>query len=134
MNRSIANSCAGSTAALVVAACLLLASPEAGAQSSGSASNANAVPAGNAENGKRIYSSYGCYQCHGLAAQGGAGSRLGPNPISFTAFVRYIRHPRGQMPPYTSKVVSDSELADIHAFLRTLPQPPAVKDIPLLND
>ncbi len=38
------------------------------------------------------------------------------------------------MPPYTDKAVSDSELADIHAFLRTLPQPPAVKDIPLLND
>ena len=134
MNRSIANRCVGSAVALMVAACLLLASPEAGAQSSDSASNANAAPAGNAENGKRIYSSYGCYQCHGLAAQGGAGSRLAPNPISFTAFVRYIRHPRGQMPPYTSKVVSDSELTDIHAFLRSLPQPPAVKDIPLLND
>ena len=134
MNRSIANRCAGSAAALMVAACLLLASPGAGAQSSGSASKTNAAPAGNAENGKRIYTSYGCYQCHGYAAQGGAGSRLAPNPISFAAFVRYIRHPRGQMPPYTSKVVSDSELADIHAFLRTLPQPPAVKDIPLLND
>ncbi len=134
MIRSIANRCAGSAAALMVAACLLLASPGAGAQSSGSASKTNAAPAGNAENGKRIYTSYGCYQCHGYAAQGGAGSRLAPNPISFAAFVRYIRHPRGQMPPYTSKVVSDSELADIHAFLRTLPQPPAVKDIPLLND
>ena len=134
MNRSIANRCAGSAAALMVVACLLLASPSAGAQSSGSASKPNAAPAGKAENGKRIYTSYGCYQCHGRAAQGGAGSRLAPNPISFTAFVRYIRHPRGQMPPYTSKVVSDSELADIHAFLRTFPQPPAVKDIPLLND
>ena len=134
MNRSIANRCAGSAAALIVAACLLLASPEAGAQSSGSASNANAAPAGNAENGKRIYASYGCYQCHGYAAHGGAGPRLAPNPISFAAFARYVRHPRGQMPPYTSKVVTDSELADIHAFLRALPQPPAVKDIPLLND
>ena len=38
------------------------------------------------------------------------------------------------MPPYTSKVVSDSEMADIYAFLQSLPQPPAVKDIPLLND
>ena len=134
MNRSIANRCAGSAAALMVAACLLLASPGAGAQSSGSASKTNAAPAGNVENGKRIYSSYGCYQCHGLAAQGGAGPRLGPNPISFTAFVRYSRQPRGQMPPYTSKVVSDSELADIYAFVKSLPQPPAVKDIPLLND
>ncbi len=134
MNRSIANRCAGSAAALMVVACLLLASPEAGAQSSGSASKTNAAPAGNVENGKRIYTSYGCYQCHGRAAHGGAGPRLAPNPTSFAAFARYVRHPRGQMPPYTSKVVSDSELADIHAFLRSLPQPPAVKDIPLLND
>ncbi len=134
MNRSIANRCAGSAAALMVAACLLLASPGAGAQSSDAGSKPNAAPAGNVENGKRIYTSYGCYQCHGRAAHGGAGSRLAATPISFTAFVLYIRHPRGQMPPYTSKVVSDSELADIHAFLRTLPQPPAVKDIPLLND
>ncbi len=134
MIRSIANRCAGSAAALMVVACLLLTSPGAGAQSSDAGSKPNAAPAGNVENGKRIYTSYGCYQCHGRAAQGGAGSRLAPNPMSFTAFARYIRHPRGQMPPYTSKVVSDSELADIHAFLRTLPQPPAVKDIPLLND
>ncbi len=119
---------------MMVAAALLFFCPGAGAQSSGSASNANAAPAGNAENGKRIYSDYGCYQCHGYAAHGGAGPRLAPNPISFAAFARYVRHPRGQMPPYTSKVVSDSELADIHAFLRSLPQPPAVKDIPLLND
>ena len=38
------------------------------------------------------------------------------------------------MPPYTSKVVSDSELADIYAFLQSLPQPPAAKSIPLLNN
>jgi hypothetical protein len=37
------------------------------------------------------------------------------------------------MPPYTSKVVSDAELTDIHAFLRTIPTPPAAKSIPLLN-
>ena len=35
--------------------------------------------AGNAENGKRLFSAYGCYECHGRVAQGGAaGLRLGP--------------------------------------------------------
>ncbi len=113
---------------------LIFAAPVAGAQSSGSASRADAAPKGNVQNGKRIYTSYGCYQCHGRAAHGGGGPRLAPNPISFSAFSSYTRHPRGQMPPYTSKVVSDSELADIYTFLQSLPQPPAVKDIPLLND
>ena len=126
MKRSDAKRCAGIAAALMVTAALIFAAPDAAAQSS--------APKGNVQNGKRLYTSYGCYQCHGREAQGGGGSRLAPNPISFAAFSSYVRHPRGQMPPYTSKVVSDSEMADIYAFLQSLPQPPAVKDIPLLND
>jgi hypothetical protein len=46
----------------------------------------------------------------------------------------YVRQPAGQMPPYTSRVVSDQDLADIWAFLRSLPQPPAVKSIPALQN
>lgn len=80
MNRPVAIRCAGSVAALMVVACMMLASPEAGAQSSGSASKTNAAPAGNAENGKRIYTSYGCYQCHGRVGQGGGRTTAGPEP------------------------------------------------------
>src|SRR5438270_2800875 len=86
---------------------------------------ATAAPAGNAENGKKIFSSYGCYQCHGYQAQGGPGSRLAPRPIAFAAFLKYLRQPTGEMPPYTRKVVSDKEVSDIYAFLQTVPQPPA---------
>jgi mono/diheme cytochrome c family protein len=93
-----------------------------------------AAPAGNAENGKKIYASYGCYQCHNYAANGGgAGPRLAPKPIAFEAFTRYVRKPGGEMPPYTAKVVSDKELADIYAFLRTIPEPPAAGSIPILK-
>jgi hypothetical protein len=38
------------------------------------------------------------------------------------------------MPPYTAKVASDQDLADIYAFLLTIPAPPTVNTIPLLND
>jgi hypothetical protein len=38
------------------------------------------------------------------------------------------------MVPYTTKVVTDQELADIYAFLLTIPAPPAVNTIPLLNN
>lgn len=88
-----------------------------------------------AKKGKRLYMSYGCYQCHGREGQGSAatGPRLGPKPIPLQAFVRYVRRPAGQMPPYTANVVSDAELTDVYAFLESLPQPPAVKSIPLLN-
>jgi mono/diheme cytochrome c family protein len=46
----------------------------------------------------------------------------------------YVRHPAGGMPPYTPKVLSDSQIDDIYAFLKTIPAPPPVKDIPLLNE
>jgi hypothetical protein len=37
------------------------------------------------------------------------------------------------MPPYTIKVVPDAELADIYAFLQSLPQPPKADSIPALK-
>jgi len=120
---------------MIAAATLMLVVPRAGAQAQGGAGSAQAVPAGNAENGKRLYTNYGCYQCHGREAQGGvAGPRLGPNPIPFPAFSRYVRQPGGQMPPFTSRVVSDAELEDIYAYLRSLPQPRPAREIPLLNN
>lgn len=92
-----------------------------------------AMPAGNAQHGKTLYVRYGCYQCHNGEAQGGAaGPRLGPVPIPFRGFVAYVRSPRGDMPPYTEKVMSERELADVYAFLQALPRPPALSSIPLL--
>jgi len=90
---------------------------------------------GNAENGKKLFTSVGCYQCHGREAQGSTatGPRLGPRPIAFAALSKYVRAPTGQMPPYTSKVISDAELADIYAFLQARPQPPALESIQLLK-
>ena len=43
------------------------------------------TPAGNAENGKRIFNKIGCYQCHGREGQGSVmtGPRIAPNPVPF---------------------------------------------------
>jgi ubiquinol-cytochrome c reductase cytochrome c subunit len=94
------------------------------------------APAGNAQKGKQLFQNYGCYQCHGREAQGGAGTgpRLAPKPIPWAQLEKYVRQPGGQMPPYTKKVVSDEELGDIYAFLSAQPQPPPAKNIPLLNN
>jgi ubiquinol-cytochrome c reductase cytochrome c subunit len=90
---------------------------------------------GNIESGKLLFTSSGCYECHGRQAQGSrySGPRLGPEPISLPLFRDYVRAPKGQMPPYTAKVLTDAELGDIHVFLESLPTPPAAKTIPLLN-
>jgi mono/diheme cytochrome c family protein len=95
----------------------------------------NAPPPGNAANGKKIYVDYGCYQCHGYEGQGGGGTRLAPKPrLLFQGFVRYVRQPTQAMPPYTAKVVTDQELADIYAFLLTVPEPPPLNSIPELRN
>ncbi len=87
-----------------------------------------------AENGKKLFTSAGCYECHGREGQGGsAGPRLAPNPISFAAFVSQCRKPAEQMPPYTSKVLSDAQLADIYTFLQSIPKPPDPSTISILQ-
>jgi ubiquinol-cytochrome c reductase cytochrome c subunit len=93
------------------------------------------VPRGSAEEGKKLYVAYGCYQCHGYEAQGSSatGPRLGPQPIAWAAFSRYVRQPTGQMPPYTTKVVPDTDVAHIYAFVQARPAPPPVRSIPLLR-
>jgi len=108
---------------------------EARAQSASAPQKTDTVPTGNAKNGKTVYTTTGCYECHGREAQGGAGTgpKLGPGAIPFSAFVFQVRSPREQMPPYTSKVLSDADLADIYAFVQSLPQPPKVESIPLLK-
>jgi len=92
-------------------------------------------PTGNAQNGRKLFAADGCYQCHGYEAHvvTPTGPRLGPRPIGFVQFSKYVRQPTGQMPPYTSKVVPDPALADIYAFLQSLPSPPPVNSIPALQ-
>jgi mono/diheme cytochrome c family protein len=90
---------------------------------------------GNASEGKKLFTANGCYQCHGYVGQGGAaGARIGRTALNLQAFLRYVRQPTGNMPPYTAKVMSDAQLTDIYAYLQSLPAPPPRKDIPLLNE
>lgn len=90
-----------------------------------------AQDAGNADNGKKLFFKNGCYECHGTVGQGGTGPRLAPKPLAVAALTAYVRKPGGGMPPYSAKVMSDAEAADIRAYLATIPEPP--KDIPLLK-
>jgi len=116
---------------LFVFAALLFAFPAARAQQSSDAS-----PTGNAQNGKKLFMSDGCYECHGRQGQGAAqtgAARIGPPQLSFEGFQTYVRSPKINMPPYTSKALPDADLADIYAYLKSIPMPPKGKDIPLLN-
>ena len=91
---------------------------------------------GDAKNGKELFNKYTCYGCHGFSAQNGpAGNRLNPMKMTLQGFTALVRNPGApnRMPPYSAKVISDAQLADIYAYLKTLPDAPAAKDIPLLQ-
>jgi len=96
---------------------------------------APSAPAGNAKAGQALFLKIGCYQCHGNEGQGGAaGPRIGRSPmLAFRNFVTYIRAPRGEMPPYSAKVIPEKDVADIYTYLASLPPAPAVESIPLLK-
>ena len=96
---------------------------------------AASAPPGNVEKGKKLFVERACWQCHGLAAHGGgiAGPRLAGRVPPWPAFSRYVRRPTEEMIPYTEKALPDAELADIYAWLRAIPPPPAISSIPQLN-
>ena len=100
----------------------------------GLAWSATAAADGSSEKGKTAYVKHGCWQCHGFAAQGGiAGPKLAPDPMPLVALTSFVRNTRGAMPPYQDAILSNADLADIHAWLSSLPKAPHSRSIPLLN-
>jgi ubiquinol-cytochrome c reductase cytochrome c subunit len=89
------------------------------------ASAQSAAPAGNAERGQKFFEVDGCYQCHGHIGHGGgrAGPRLAKTKLPFDAFLQQLRRPSNQMPPYEAAILSDQMVADIYAYVLTLPGP-----------
>ena len=86
------------------------------------------------EKGKDAYTKHGCWQCHGMQAQGGlTGPKLAPDPIPIEAFTAFVRTTNRAMPPYSEAILPNDDLADIHAYLQTIPKPADYKSIPLLN-
>jgi mono/diheme cytochrome c family protein len=106
----------------------------AAAAVTGAAFAQDAVPKGDAMHGKKIYVSYGCWQCHGYQGQGGAAPKLAPQPLPYDAVLRQLRKPRGTMPVYTHVTTPDQDVADIYAYLQTMPKAKTVADIPALAD
>jgi len=93
------------------------------------------APAGDAKNGKDLFLKYTCYGCHGFSGQNGPGFRLVPMRMTQANFINLVRGPSApqRMPPYSAKVITDAQLGDIWAYLKTLKDAPASKDIPLLQ-
>jgi mono/diheme cytochrome c family protein len=95
-----------------------------------------ALAAGDAAKGKQNFMKYGCWQCHGTMGQGSpvTGPKLAPDPIPLEAMSSFIRSSRRTMPPYRVEVLPEADLADIHAYLSSVPKPADYKTIPLLAE
>jgi mono/diheme cytochrome c family protein len=96
-----------------------------------------AALAASAEKGRIAFAKFGCWQCHGYEGQGSVatsnGKVLAPDPLPWEGFSSFVRTSNTGMPPYTEKVVSNEDLADIYAYLQSIPKPKDYKSIPLLN-
>ncbi len=95
------------------------------------------TPAGDIENGKRVYIAVGCFTCHGRVGQGGAYNYPAPAiaqlEMPVEAFEAFLREAPNDMPSYPASVLSDKDAADLLAFLRSLPGRKPAGDFPLLN-
>lgn len=89
--------------------------------------------AASAEKGKGAFLQHGCWQCHGSQGQGGVGPKLAPNPIPFDTLSNFVRTTNRQMPPFRKEILSDEDLADIYAYLQSIPKGQDPASIPLLN-
>ena len=91
---------------------------------------------GDAARGQQLFMKNMCFSCHGTQGQGGdrgTGPQLAPNVFPMEAFAMQLRQPRQLMPRFPAKFVSDSDVADIHAYLASVKAGPKAKDIALLN-
>ena len=98
---------------------------------------------GNAAAGKALYSTYGCYACHGFNGETGRAfvGRWG-NLATEQGFVTFLRGranvaplaPSTAMPSFAESALSDKQAKDIYAYIRTFKSSaPELKDIPTLN-
>ena len=96
------------------------------------ASAAQSAPPGNAENGKKLYLANGCWTCHDYDAHGGGGSgpRLAGRALTWAGVQKAVRQPSEDMVPFTTKVLSDQQLADIFAWIKSIPPSPPAGSIP----
>ena len=93
--------------------------------------------AASAEKGKAAFVTHGCWQCHGFEGQGSIatsnGAVLSNTQLPFESFEAFVRGTNRAMPPYREAILPSADLADIYAFLQSVPKPKDVGSILLLK-
>jgi mono/diheme cytochrome c family protein len=93
--------------------------------------------AASAENGKKAFVAHGCWQCHGFEGQGSVatsnGAVIAHTELPFESFEAFVRGTNRAMPPYREAILPSADLADIYAYLQSVPKPQDANSIPLLK-
>jgi len=92
------------------------------------------APKGDAAAGKATYMKVGCFECHGRVAQGGHFKApvpiLAHTELPYDAFAMQLRQPAQNMPTYAASALSDKDVADIYAYVESLPGMQDLKGLP----
>lgn len=75
------------------------------------------------QHGKELFNSLGCAACHGAQGEGRIGPTIAQTQLSLERVVRQYRAPYRNMPRFGPDQVSEAGIADIYAYLHTLPTP-----------
>ena len=62
-----------------------------------------------------------CKNCHGKSGEGAFGPDLAGRGLSANQFRQAVRKPWGIMPAFTDEQLSDTEIANLAAYLASLP-------------
>ena len=88
------------------------------------------------ERGKQTFMRVGCYMCHGTTGQNNndAAKALTPNTLQSETIAYFDRLPITNYQSTNKEVLSDTEIADIVEFLKTVPPPPSADSIDILKN
>ncbi len=73
--------------------------------------------------GQQIWQQKPCIGCHGAQAEGNIGPRLAGTVLEFDEVLFRVRTGKAPMPAFSEQEVSDQELQDIYAWLKSLAPP-----------
>jgi cytochrome c oxidase subunit 2 len=85
---------------------------------------------GNPANGQNLFFSLGCNVCHGDQGEGLVGPTIAMTIVPLDRVITQYREPLEAMTEFPPDQVSDDEIADIYAWLQTVPRPPDADVIP----
>lgn len=78
-----------------------------------------APPQGNIVTGRTLYLTYGCRNCHDQGLPTTLGPAIRGTRLGYADVQSQVRRPRDKMPPFSASILSDADLLDIYAYLRS---------------